>query len=85
MKKTVLLAGLLAIPIALADGKWGCKSGEGVHGVMSSLGIWGYWIMKLIFIALGAFIFSVVFWQTYKWLVKNNKITRKKPARKKKR
>jgi hypothetical protein len=41
----------------------------------SAQGMMGYgtgygWISGLIFFALGAFIFSIIFWLTYKWIVK---------------
>lgn len=78
MKKTVLLAGLLVIPIALADGKWGCKGGEGASGMMSGYSIFGFWLLKLAFIVLGAFLFSLVFWQTYKWIIKGNNSAKKR-------
>ena len=77
MKKLILLwlsilAGISAIPSAFAD-----------YGMMGSYGMmgggWFSWgLIWLVYLALAAFVFSVVFWATYNWLVKGKEKQPKK-------
>ncbi|MDP2907608.1 MAG: hypothetical protein Q8O03_06720 [Nanoarchaeota archaeon] len=77
MNKLVLaLTALLALPSVLAD--YGMMDGfrnmmGSGYGMMGA----GSWMMGgffgLIYFAILSFVFSVVFWWTYKWLVKEKK------------
>jgi len=53
------------------------KSGVYAHkmeyGHKGAYGTFGYGILKLVYIAMGAFIISSIFWLTRNWLVKNKK------------
>ena len=73
IKKTIVsLLSIAFIPAVLAEyGMMGYKTGSPMGGA----GAYG-----AIYIVLGAFIFSIIFWGTYMWLVKgqNNKKTKKK-------
>ncbi|MFH1439316.1 MAG: hypothetical protein ABIG89_02040 [Candidatus Woesearchaeota archaeon] len=66
MKKIVfLLSGLAAIPLVLAESQVATKYSH----MMTNYGVFGFLLYKLLFIAGGAFLFSAVFWLTYRWLV----------------
>lgn len=72
--KKILVSGLVGLgllsPVVLADtGMMG--SGFGGYGMMGGGWFFGMGVVWLLFLALGAFVFSVIFWLTYKWLVKN--------------
>lgn len=77
MKKRLLIFWLFgmgmvmisSIAIAVGD-MMGFGSG---YGMMSGAGMFGMSLLGLIYLALGAFVFSVIFWLTYKWLVKDKK------------
>jgi len=67
MKKITLLGIIaLAIPSVLAD--YGHMMGYG-YGMGSSIGV----IYGIVWFALAVFIFSIIFWSTYKWIVKEEK------------
>ncbi len=66
MKKTILFGALFALlsqPV-LAD--WGMMGSTGMMG--SGMGIYG-----VIYFALAAFVFSVIFWMTHNWIVPKRK------------
>jgi len=45
------------------------------NGMMGSYGMGGFWgmsVVGLIYFVIAAFIFSVIFWLTYKWLIKKD-------------
>ena len=72
MKKLILIPSLLVLLslIALADyGMMGYNNGSGMMG--------GGWILGgfvgILYFALAAFIFSVIFWLTHNWLSKCKK------------
>lgn len=70
MKKLILPMFLLVLSqVALADtDMMGFGMGYGMMGGMSWMSLWG-----LLYLAVGAFIVSVIFWLTYNWLVKSKK------------
>ena len=63
--KKIALFGIIAliIPSALAD--YGPMMGYG-YGMTGGIGIFG-----IIWFLIATFIFSVVFWSTYKWIIKS--------------
>ncbi len=65
MKKTIFLLGWMVMlsPAVLAD--WGMM-GSGTMG-------YGMGIYKVIYFALAAFVFSVIFWLTHNWIVPKKK------------
>jgi hypothetical protein len=66
MKKIILFGALFALlsqPV-LAD--WGMMDGTGMMGT-------GMGLVGLVYFAVGAFIFSVIFWLTHNWLVPKRK------------
>lgn len=69
MKKTILLGLLpLAVPAVMAD--YGDVMGPGMMWGYGTTGGWvGMWFLGLIYLAVAAFVFSVVFWLTHNWLV----------------
>jgi hypothetical protein len=73
MKKAMLFAMIVfALPTVIAD--YGDMHGPGMMG-----GYWtggwmiGGWLLGLLYMAIAAFIFSVIFWLTHNWLVKAKK------------
>lgn len=62
----VLLAALLFV---LAVGGSGMM---GYGGMMGGYGMAGFGVIGMIYVALVSFVFSAVFWMTYKWIVKEN-------------
>ena len=78
MKKiSYLLSGTLALPNVIADFGTGCFGGgmmDGYrnYGMIGGLGIGLY---SIVWVALLAFVFAIVFWSIYKWLIggKNKK------------
>jgi uncharacterized membrane protein len=71
MKKilSLLLPFLLVFPlVALAD--FGDMMSSGNFGMMGGGGLLGMSFFGLFYFALAAFIFSLIFWSTYKWLIK---------------
>jgi len=76
-----ILPALASIPMALAEcplaEEGGCLAKKGAHMMYT----WGLW--KLLYIIIGAFIFSVIFWLVYKWLIGgcNCPTTKKKKKR----
>ncbi|MBU0629145.1 MAG: hypothetical protein KKC75_08210 [Nanoarchaeota archaeon] len=76
MKKTILASiGALtaSLPLALADygGMMGYGSGYSMMGGLGT-GLFG-----LLWVVLAAFIFSIIFWSTYKWIAKEEKNKRR--------
>jgi hypothetical protein len=66
-----LFLSLLATTV-LADGNmmdFGNNNMMGGYGVGGFLGMG---VIGLIYFAIAAFIFSVIFWLTYKWLIKKD-------------
>ncbi|MBU4437326.1 MAG: hypothetical protein KKH78_03525 [Candidatus Altiarchaeota archaeon] len=43
------------------------------NGMMGGAGMLGAGLFGLIYLAIAAFIVSVIFWLTYKWIVKEDK------------
>lgn len=65
MKKMIhALVALMTLPAAFAD--YGMMDG----GMMGYGGMWVYW---LVWFPLAVFLFSIIFWATYKWIVKGDK------------
>ncbi len=67
MKKIALLGMVaLAIPLVLADygGMMGYGSGYGM------MGVFGMGLYSLLWLVIAAFVFSWIFWSTYKWMLK---------------
>ena len=48
------------------------------YGMMGAGGWLGMGLFGLVYLAVAAFVFSVVFWMTYKWIVKNPENSDKK-------
>ena len=74
MKKSILLwlsiLAILAIPSVFAD--------YGMMGYGMMGGGWFSWgLLWLVYLALATFVFSVIFWGTYKWLIKNKREEKK--------
>ena len=68
MKKTAFVLALLsALPVAFAD--TGMMGDYGMMGTGFG-GMFGYGLLWLVYFALAAFIFSVIFWWTHNWLAK---------------
>ena len=66
MKKIILLVtAILVAPFILAD--YGHMEG---YGMMGGVGIGLYGIISFV---LATFIFSIIFWSTYKWITKDTK------------
>ncbi|MFH1064184.1 MAG: hypothetical protein V1729_03835 [Candidatus Woesearchaeota archaeon] len=57
---------MLMLPSVLAD--YGDMMGG--YGMMGGTGWFGMLLLGLLYLAIGAFVFSVVFWLTHNWLVK---------------
>ncbi len=75
MKKTILLWIMaLTIPIVLAD-----YDGMMGYGMMGNYGYGGIimGLLGIVWFALAAFVFSAIFWSTYKWIMKSNKTKRR--------
>jgi len=73
MKNLILLFGILimASTCVLAQwGNYGMMSGYG-YGMMGGAGWFVMGLLGLIYLAIAAFIVSVIFWLTYKWIVKS--------------
>ncbi len=69
MKKLLVPISLvLASSKALAD--MGMMEG---YGMMGGAGMFGWGLLWLVWLVLGAFLFSAIFWLTYNWLVKDKK------------
>jgi hypothetical protein len=65
MKKIIYpLILILASPAVLAD--WGMMGDYGMSG-------YGMGVFGIIYFALAAFIFSVIFWMTHNWIVPKKK------------
>ena len=62
----VLIAGLLFV---LAVGGTGMM---GYGGMMGGYGMAGFGVIGMIYVGLISFVFSLVFWTTYKWIVKED-------------
>lgn len=73
-KMLLVFMGALIIPSVLAD--YGHMMGYG-YGMGSGIlmGLYG-----IVWLALAVFIFSIIFWSTYKWIVKEEK-KENKPSR----
>jgi uncharacterized membrane protein len=70
MKKAWILGlSILMLPSVLAD--YGDMMGG--YGMMGGSGWFGMGLLGLIYLAIGAFVFSVVFWLTHNWLVPKRK------------
>ena len=69
--KKILLFGILvwAIPSVLAD--YGPMMG---YGMMGGTGMWFY---GSIWFVLVTFLFSIIFWSTYRWIIKGQKQDRR--------
>ena len=71
MKKLVLATAALSImPAVLAD--YGDMMGEG-HMIGWTGGSYWMSLAGVIFFAIAAFLFSIIFWATHNWLVKGKK------------
>ena len=73
MKKiitTILSAAF--IPAVLAD------EGYGMIGYKMGSHMYGTGLYGAVYLILASFIFSIIFWVTYLWLVKNQKNKKKK-------
>jgi len=72
MKNKILyLAAMLVLsPMVSANGDYGMVGG---YGMMGGMGMFGAGLFGLIYLAIAAFIVSVIFWLTYKWIVKEDK------------
>jgi len=69
MKRVFLILGIitLIIPLVLAD----CDM-IGSYGMMGS-GMYGMGLLGLIYLVIGAFIFSLIFWWVYRFIIKEKK------------
>ena len=66
MKKIIYpLTLILAIPVVFAD--WGMMGDYGMMG-SGTMGLFG-----VVYFALAAFVFSVIFWLTHNWIVPKKK------------
>jgi len=71
MKRIILFWVLiLSIPFVLAD--YGHMGG---YGMMGGIGVGLYGIVWFV---LAMFIFSIIFWSTYRWIIKDAKKASKK-------
>ena len=68
----MILFGMIALlmPFVLAD--YGGMMGNTGYGMMGSYGGW-FGLIGILWLALAAFVVSVIFWLTYNWLVKGTK------------
>jgi len=82
MKKiNYLLMGIMALPAVIADGSVcnkTCVKGGHMYGMKGGLWMLKFGLLKLVGVAICAFIISVIFWWTYKWIVVNKKAKKKK-------
>jgi hypothetical protein len=71
MKKTLIgilsAVGILALLPPLTLGAYGMMGYGGTGGGIGVL--WG--LLGTVWFAIAVFVFSVIFWITYKWIVKN--------------
>ncbi len=79
MKKIVtsVLSTVSALPLVLADG---IKNKTGECGYYGAKGGWmvGWGLLKIVYLAIAAFVISAIFWWTYKWIVVDKKAGKKK-------
>ena len=79
MKKIkYILSTILALPAVLAGGGWNKTGDCGFYGSKGGSWIIGWGLLKLLGVAVFAFIISAIFWWTYKWIVLNKKSTKRK-------
>ncbi len=75
MKKIITTLFLAAFsPAVLADGGYGMMG----YGMMGGTGKFGMSLFGVLYFVLIAFVFSVIFWGTHNWLVKDQKNKKKK-------
>lgn len=70
MKKFIIFSALVLLStpqIASADAGF---MDYGMMGGYSGMGIFGMGLVGLIYFAIGAFVFSVIFWLTHNWISK---------------
>jgi hypothetical protein len=72
MKKLVLIPAFLVMLSAVVSADYGMMGDYGAYGMMGAGGV-GMGLLGLLWLVIGAFIFSVIFWSTYNWLVKEKK------------
>jgi hypothetical protein len=81
-----ILPVLASIPLALAECPYAEEGSCLTKGAITTgkhmMYNWGLW--KLLYMIVGAFIFSVIFWLVYKWLVGGCCCTTKTTIKKKK-
>ncbi|MFC1691754.1 hypothetical protein ACFL0W_06260 [Nanoarchaeota archaeon] len=73
MKKILLIFGLLLVLSSLAVAGWGTKEGtEGScsWGDKSAVKMIGWSLVKLLYLVVASFVFSVVFWLTGKRIMR---------------
>jgi len=64
--------------MVLADGL-GEKTGEcGYYGMKGGSWMMGWGLLKLVYLAVAVFIISSIFWWTYKWIVVDKRLTKRK-------
>ncbi|MBU4266271.1 MAG: hypothetical protein KKE96_03485 [Candidatus Altiarchaeota archaeon] len=70
--KILFLAAMVVLsPMISVNGDdYGMMDG---NGMMGGAGMLGAGLFGLIYLAIAAFIVSVIFWLTYKWIVKEDK------------
>jgi hypothetical protein len=69
MKKLVLLLSFLVLLSSTVLADYGMMDGYGMMGGAGMLG----GLLGLVYFALAAFVFSVIFWMTHNWLVKKKR------------
>jgi len=51
------------------------------YSMMDGTGMLGFGLIGIFYLILVFFIFSAVFWLTYKWIIKEDKVMEKKKAK----
>jgi hypothetical protein len=80
MKKIVtsVLSTVSALPLVLAEGLKNKTGSCGFYGAKGGHWMVGWGLLKILYVAVAAFVVSAIFWWTYKWIVVGKKAGKKK-------
>jgi len=84
MKKILIsvLSIVSALPMVLADGVKNKTGSCGFYGAKGGHWMVGWGLLKLLYVAVAVFIISAIFWWTYRWIVVDKGLTKKKGKKK---
>jgi hypothetical protein len=84
MKKIVIsvLSTVSALPLVLADGLKNKTGTCAFYGAKGGHWMAGWGLLKVVYILITVFLISTIFWWTYRWIVVNKGLTKKKGKKK---